>query len=294
MSSHIDDSVIDRIAGALSAEIVVTQDLRPIEQPHSVVLLPEGMTAMVLDHEHLRPHPAEKRGEFTVWRPGSFADYVARHASESTEVWVDDRAGTALAVLDGHAASEIVSEIAAGWGRHRATLKLRTTPSWDRVASALGRPLGQLELSEWLDVNRDLIVDPDADTLLSMIDNLTVTSAGRMSTIRRGPHATFVAFDEETKTTTGVAGVEPPAKFTAVVNPFEGVDYAARVEIRLSIAAKVGEPIRMTLTMPRHDEVISAATQAAVNGVVSALEALGNEVPIFYGKVDRHQPGRGQ
>jgi uncharacterized protein YfdQ (DUF2303 family) len=255
------DATLEELADAPGVSYVIGAGGRPV----------------VLDMSDLLEQPTEKRGRFTFDRPESFGRYVDRHAGPGTEVFVQRRAGTAVAIIDGHA------DDLPGHGRHVAELKLAHSAAWQRIMRAHhSGTMAQADFADWVDDVRDEVTSMQADQLLELIDNLHVTSSANQREVRSSGHNRQITYSEETIVKGGKSSVELPSKLELRSTVFDGLNVAYPVMVRLSVVAKPGEPTRFRFGIPRLVDIVEAATDAAIQ---VAEKELG-EVPVFAGQAE--------
>lgn len=170
--------------------------------------------------------------EFT--EPQGFVDYVKNHGKTGrVEIWADLPANSVVAVLDGHfrgAGGSGKQDETAGWGVHRASFKLQTSPEWLLWRAIDKLDIDQTKFAEFLDDNLQDVVEPDAATLMEMVSKLTVTTGVSFSsaiTLSSGETKLVYIEDQQQK-----GDLKLPRTITIGVSPFLGLP-AYRISARL-------------------------------------------------------------
>lgn len=213
------------------AEAAVVRDLAtnaaaaPLLSPGDVFLLSKtpNATREVVDLEHLLPAPRRVRGTVTFHEAGSLAAYVQLHDAQdgTASLWAEWRDGRITAVLNGNAGAGKP----LGWGDHRACLKLRTTPEWDRWLGRSGVMGDQTEFARHIERGALEIVDPDAATMLEIATTFEAHSTAafrQVANLQNG--ARQFRFEEEVEAKGGKGQIEVPGTFVVAIAPFEGTD----------------------------------------------------------------------
>lgn len=174
--------------------------------------------------------------EFTEHQ--GFIDYVKNHGTLGrVEIWANLPCHSVVAVLDGHlrrtGGEDTDSKkhgATAGWGVHRAYLRLQTSPEWKawRAIDKIDR--NQTEFAEFLDDNLQDVVEPNAATLMEMVSKLSVTTGVSFSsaiTLSSGETKLLYLEDQQQK-----GDLKLPRTITIGVSPFLGLP-AYRISARL-------------------------------------------------------------
>ena len=78
------------------------------------------------------------------------------------ELWADLTRFSIQAIIDGH----------GGWGRHRLTLAMRTTPEWDEWTAFAGQLHKQAEFAEFIEDHLSQVADPPGADLMAICQTL--------------------------------------------------------------------------------------------------------------------------
>jgi uncharacterized protein YfdQ (DUF2303 family) len=269
----------DTLISAIVAATDAGQEVRTVPGHDNLVYtIGAGGRPIIADLSALTDKPTAKRGNFTLTAPADFAAYVTAHTADGTAVFVEPRAGRAIAILDGHGTDP-------GHGNHTARMNLARTASWQRITRHTDGAINQEQFANWLDDIREEVRGIDTDELVDLIDNLHIFANASQKEVRATGHGKSLAFAEDVTIKAGKAGVELPNKITVESTVFDGVDKAWRFEIRLSVVASPGNPTKFRLSIPRLDDVLEAATAEAMAVVRDGI----GDVPIYAGSGSHDQ-----
>lgn len=167
MSNDINSSAAAIEAIAKMARSAEAKPIRDIVDGHPVVLFPGDRAYTSLEKNLAKP--MRIRAEVAVLDATSLVDYVKKHKVPGTQLFgsATQVGGEFSGVLDYHlsvaegmAMPEMVS--LARWGNHRVSLKLSTTPEWQRWLGNNGKDLGQTEFAVFIEDNAQDIVVPES------------------------------------------------------------------------------------------------------------------------------------
>jgi uncharacterized protein YfdQ (DUF2303 family) len=109
----------------------------------------------LINLESLLEHPLSMRGTMNTSRIDSFASYVGAHKTSMTAIFVDDKAMTAVAIID-HCEPDTQDETIPGWGRHKVVLKLEPVAAYKAIclsSPTIFNQIGFIDfLYDWEDV----------------------------------------------------------------------------------------------------------------------------------------------
>jgi uncharacterized protein YfdQ (DUF2303 family) len=201
--------------------------------------------------EYLDDEPRRKRASVLLYETASFIDYINRHKlSLQTHVFgkATELGGEFSAVLDYHKDEAAAGdEFRAAWGEHKATLKLETTPEWNRWIGYNGKLLTQEQFAEFIEDNLNDIIRPDGATVLEVAQGLQ----GRKNVaFKSGKNLRDGAITLEYVESIEVNGstsrrddmFRVPDKFTLGIVPFvgaHGVEIDARLRFRIGNDGKL-------------------------------------------------------
>lgn len=208
------------------------------------IVLSEGQRLDQVDLEGTLPFPLRKTGHPALHDAPSFVTYVDRHkTAEGSTLWAHLAPGSArvIAVLDDHETDRDRGGLvgAAGWGQHRATLHLASTPDWDLWLSHDGDLLDQEEFAEHVEQGAAVIRDPDPATMLEVAQTFHAkTGVDFKASARLDSGETQLRYEESTAARAGVTGsIAIPDIITLSLQPFENgpvYDLVARFRYRIN------------------------------------------------------------
>ena len=290
-------------------------ELEPTELYPGITLglVPPGYSPVIAD---VRPDqradetPDRRRGTAVLQELEPFTRYVNLHRdADATTVWTEHDAtftggdarpvGTITAILDDHAPSVLGStddDGRAGWGEHRATLALVTTPEWQHWLSRDGVMDHQVKLAEHIEDGIAEIRKPAAAELLDVIQTISVTrNVDFKSSSRTRDGQIQIAYVEDQDAKAGKRGdLTIPEKITLGLAAFPGgkpVELVARLRYRLSDGN-----LQIGYKLERPRDVLRQAVEHLHAELLDQLEADIQE-RVFRGKpipADRREGPRTQ
>ncbi len=231
-----------------------------------VVQLP-GVGSPVSLEKFLRV-PRRARATVAMMDVKSLAEYVLRYAGEGTVIFgtADERGGGFCAVLDYHRGVSADGAPLAGWAEHRAELKLRVTPEWERWLSRASKDLMQREFAEFLEDNAaDIVVPescstaPNSAVMLDVALTLQAKSEVQFSSAQRLQNGqTQLTYNEQITAQAGAEGkLQVPARFYLSVPPFVGAErYLVGARLRYRVT---GGKLTFKYELERPHKVVEAA-----------------------------------
>lgn len=248
---------------------------------HTYVVLPDGWRRASLDEaiEKLAPHPRRKRGKVQLTAPGSFIDYLGRHAQAgATTVYVNPDTGTFTGVIDDHSAGE------AGWAEHRAAYALKATRAWAAWQSLSTKMVGQEEFADFLEDRLGEIAEPDGAVLFDVVTNLRVnTHVAFRSAVQRSSGRVKLAYEEDGDQGGGKAGdIAIPETITVQCVAYEGMEevrVTARFRFRVGPSgAFFGYDLDEAIARVREEAVVATADRfaASLEGVLFVYGTRGS------------------
>ena len=265
------------VIAELAAKAVPVQELTTEGRTLVVGHGPNGpVTVVDIDHEKLGETPNQKRGQLALHTPASLADYAARHIDlDRTTIWGDLPAGKITVVLNDHSADR--ADDSAGWADHRAAVQLRRTPEWEAWTGIHEKPLGQVELAEFLEEHLLDVTDPDGSTLLDIVQTFQATSSARFKksvVLHSGEQQ--LTWEETIDASAGAGSTEIPRQLTIRISPWMGV---APVDITAAFRFRIRDG-RLTLSV-----VLRNLQQHSDQGVTAAAEDVADalELNCLYG-----------
>ncbi|EHN09447.1 hypothetical protein PAI11_37810 [Patulibacter medicamentivorans] len=255
MTTNAPDGLTDQAAAIREVRDLAYQatSREPVELADGVGLhlRPYGHDLVVTDvraPDDWAEHPLRRRGTATFDELEPFTRYVNTHhtdTSAATTVWThheagalgkDDRPiGTITGILDDHDGVNGT----AGWGEHRATLALRTTPEWRHWLSLDAKRVDQLALAEHLEDGIAEVIEPAAADLLDVVQTISVNRDVEFASSQRTTDGQIqFAYKEQQDAKAGNRGnLTIPERFKLAVAVFPGGDrvpLTARLRYRVS------------------------------------------------------------
>ncbi len=219
---------------------LVAESHKPIHftERKGVVVMPNG-SRIDLEDERFADTPKRQRASVDLYNAQSFVDYLNAHKRTSvTHVFgqATEAGGSFLAVVDYHE----IKNGPAGWGEHKVSLKLATTPEWSRWLGNNNKLLAQEPFAEFIEDNMADIVQPDGGILIDAVQFLQGTKnvsfkAGK--SLRNG--SMQIEYTEVIDAQAGTRRDDKttlPETLTVLLSPFVGVkptEIKARLRFRL-------------------------------------------------------------
>jgi uncharacterized protein YfdQ (DUF2303 family) len=267
------------VAAAIAAGVTLAEPSAVGDGLYSV-LVPAGARHELVDVndllERLELTPKRAKGTVAPQTVDDFARYVTRHDdTDRTTIWVDADGRAVTAVLNDHAGT--TSD--AGWGDHRAQLRLKLTPEWQRWASHDAAYLDQEAFAEHIELGLPEIVQPDAADMLEVAQHIEGTKSAEF----KGGHrlqsgAVAIEYVETVAARAGAKGdLEIPARFKLAIAPFLGeqpVELWARFRYRIR-----GDKLVLGYLLERPEDVI----RQSVDDIAQRLVATFGEQRVFVG-----------
>jgi uncharacterized protein YfdQ (DUF2303 family) len=258
------------------AELAVLAQTPKILDPNLIATVVRSASDVVevLDGEKYLPAPKARRGSVTLYTGGSLSDYVNRHKNEETVLYADVVARTITAVVNDHAGNAAIDGSYAGWADHRAELRLRHDPTWERWTRHDGQLMDQQSFAELIEVGFPDITAPPAADMLELAQTLqaTVKADFRSQTILANGQRQ-IAYEETSAAKAGAKGqLEIPASFNLALIPFEGsATYPVVANLRFRLTDGV---LRIGYVLQRPEDVLREAFADILSGIVSDTEVL--------------------
>lgn len=242
-------------------------------------VVPAGGKVHVVDvRDHLEHHlerPARKTGSFKVLDAASFVAYLGKHATDDTEVWVDDLGQRVVGVVNAHAAEQDL----AGHGDHTVTLAVAKTDAWQAWAQHDGRLLDQETFAELIETRAVDIVSPTSADMLELAQSFHATigvafeSSKLLSSGERQ-----LEYREQIDAKAGRAGnMTIPQVFKLALKPFEGgAVYGVTARFRYRIQ---GGTLRVGYQIERPEDVLREAFDSVTEAIREGVWA-----PVYRGR----------
>jgi uncharacterized protein YfdQ (DUF2303 family) len=193
----------------------------------------------VVKHVDLEPYlarPARKKGDVVLTDPESFTTYVIAHTDPGSRLYADLEQVQIVAVLNDDPNGE--ADEFAGWGDHRAYLKIKREPAWDRWRKNDGKLLSQSDFAEHLELSLPEIVDPPSADLVEIARTFTASTNTNFRSAQRLDNGEVQFRYEQTVTANAgqVGEIAIPQTFTIRLPLFMGgepLELTARLRYRL-------------------------------------------------------------
>ena len=207
--------------------------------------------------------PVRKSGQYAVTDPDDFLEYLAKHGSDRTELWGDDKTGRIRAVIDAHAS------LTPGHEQHTATLNLPYTRDWREWVERDGKTSGQVDFAEFIEDHLPNFVDPSGADMLELAQSFQATSKGDFASSQRLKSGeTELLYTETISASAGKKGsLAIPDTFGIGIQVYErGPAYKVEARFRYRIN---GGSLALGYRLTRIDDV----RRAAFDEVVERIEA---------------------
>lgn len=203
--------------------------------------------------------PTRKTGDFHFTETEGFCAYVDNHAMISrTTLWADRSKGLIQAILNGHC-QQGDPDGAAGWGDHRAILKLTPTKEWTEWLAISGKQLEQTAFAEFLEDHLLDVREPDAAELMEIATSISATTGTTFrQALRTSSGEVQFSYVEEVQGQAGRSGnLKIPTHIKLGITPWEGMSpYAVTARFRFRL--KSGG-LTLGVVLDRPDDVLKAA-----------------------------------
>ena len=226
----------------------------------------------------------------------SLANYWAKYADDSSELWADPARRTITAILDAHhpngggrlpLASGQDSSLQARWQQHRAIVQLQLSDVLKAWMAASNKALSQEEFGELIEDYVGYIADPPAADLKELVSDLEVVAHQEFKTgVRLKTGARRLQFTETVEGRTKEGSVEIPDTLTIKVPIWQGAHTATPITARLRFRANTPRAGQVALIYKLDGlrEILDGAFLAALDGLTEALaDGNDNTVVIYRG-----------
>lgn len=265
------------------AQAGVIRPLDPKASPLLSVTVPDGYARETIDLRSYLPTPDRAKGTVTLKTAAAFEAYVKRHDDEfATTVWVDPEKRELVAVLNDHVMDADLGQ-EAGWGDHRAVLRLDTTDAWKHWANSEmnGKLVDQDVFAEHIEDGAAEIVKPHHAELLEIVLTMEGHTSAEWKSHKRLKDGTvqLVYSEEATATAGGTGMLEIPDTFELLISPFRDEEPLA-VTAKLRYRVKAGK-LEIGYKLMRPDDVLKDAVDllAAQLGSVFGVGRVFQGVP---------------
>ncbi len=244
-----------------------------------IIVLPPGW--QVEDLSRFLEHPTRKKGTVTLQETRSFIDYVKRHKTSATAVYIDRKIQKVTAVLDDHDPEGAV----LGHSGHRdflAVLPITTSRQWRAWMAHNGGEKDHGALAQFIEDRLDDFTDPPGAEMMELMLSLEAkTSVSFRSGVRLDTGAFSFAYDEEVHGTAKAGALEIPSQFIIAIPVLAKEDPANLTKITVRLRYRLRDKVlAFTLLVRNHEEILEQAIDAWI-------EMIGKEtkVPMYVGSI---------
>lgn len=243
--------------------------------------IPPGWTIKEFDDEKLCSIPRRKVATVRLDSVNSFIEYVSRHGTDNTTVWVkaDYTAGKVelTAIVNDHGPDE--SSLDRDWRDHRAYYAPAFSEEWKRWKGNDKKPMSQAEFATFIGDNLADIAGGEqlpsgADMLRMALDFEAKQDMRFKSAIRLQSGGVDLSFVQQEDTGT-LEKMKLFDRFSVGIAVFWG-DSAYRVDARLRYRVREGK-LSFWYELIRADKVLEAAAVA----IVAKIGTATNRTPFF-------------
>lgn len=231
--------------------------------------------------------PRRKVAAPVVNRVETFVDYVLKHGDGRSEVWADARNSQVVAVIDAHDGAGHD----AGWGSHRATLKLEHTLGWETWTAHSGHLLSQVDFAELIEARTVDVLDPSGARMLEIAQSFHATTGVEFKAgSRLASGEVKFQYEETVSAKAGQNGdITIPDHFVLGLKPYiGGPTYRIKARLRYRVGAG---GLKIGYVLERPEDVLEAAFGDIIdvlqNGreesdALPAVEKLSQ--PVYFGR----------
>lgn len=233
-------------------------------------VIPAGAMHDVVDLERFLGNPRRKKGTVEFFTADSLSRYVKAHGDDRTAIYADVERPIVVAVLDGH-------HDEAGWGEHRAVLRLRPTAEWSRWMARNAKIGSQTEFAEHIEDCLADIVEPSGAEMLELAQHFQATTkvAFRSAKVLTDGQRQLL-YEETIDARAGMKGqLTIPSTFSIAVAPFEGAP-TYKVTARLRYRMREGT-LNIGYVLDRPDKV----QRSVVDDVLVEIEDTTGRQPFL-------------
>ncbi|AYG02395.1 YfdQ family protein [Gryllotalpicola protaetiae] len=225
----------------------------------------------IIDTDAYAEHPRWGQYSRTVRDARSFVAYMAKHANQASEIWVDSESAEVVGIVDAPAGNRKDE----GWERHVIRLKLRTTKAWDAWAAFDRQLQMQVAFADFIEEHAADVEEPPSARLLEIAQTFQAkTNVDFESGTRLDSGQTRLEYKETVTAKAGQRGnLDIPSEITLVLRPYvDGPAY--RVPARLRYRLR-GSALSLGIVIDRPQEILDGAFE----DVVTAIREGRHDVP---------------
>jgi len=277
----MDHPISNNLAETLARELKQPFEIASDEPAHvRRIALPPGWTVQEIDDEKLLEHPRRKVATVRMEYPDSFIDYVVRHATCYTTLWVqaDYPQGKVdvIAILNDHGSTYDEGN----WRDHRASYVPKFSEEWRRWKDHDKKPMSQAEFATFIEDNLADIASGEqlpsgADMLRMALDFEAKQDLRFKSALRLQSGGVDLSFVQQEDTGT-LEKMKLFDRFSIGIAVFRGDD-SYRVDARLRYRVREGK-LSFWYELIRVDKVLEAAAKTILDKIGEATDR-----PLFFG-----------
>lgn len=222
------------------------------------------------------PTPPRKTGLYQFTDPAGLVNYLNKHATPDTEIYAAVSQGTITAVINAHE-TYLSDGGQAGWGDHRAVLKLRSTQDWIDWVGGDRKWLKQDDFAEFVEAHLPNFLEPDGATVLELAQEFRARKSVRFdSSSRVKSGETRITWHEEIEAKAGKGSIDIPDTIAIALQPYERgevVGLTARLRYRINEGT-----LALGWVLDRPDDVLRAVFDNVVEEV-----STGSGIEVWHG-----------
>lgn len=217
--------------------------------------------------EESKATPNRVTGFQEVHNPESFIAWLAKHGTDTSEVWADITRTTITGIVNASAGAGKPY----GWHDYGVRYQIRKTPGWAAWLAKDGQMLKQEDFAEHIEDRLIDIVDPPAATMLELAQSFQAARSGRFEAAKRLSNGqTTLEWRETIDATAGSANRIPiPDTFDIALQAFEGSG-VYRVTARLRYRIQQGG-LLMGYKLNRPEDILRRGFQDVVDAVTAEV-----------------------
>jgi len=272
MSEYDHETILGAGAALGTVKIVRPDDSGPSEQ---FLIIPDGYRAEKVDIEKLLNTPMRNKGSVSVATVDSFLLFVERELIYGTTVCFANLDKSTFTVIFNYSGGGNL----AGWSDRCVSVCLKKTTSFPRWILKDRAQMDQLTFADFIEENMADISEPDAATVIEMIQQLKVhRKAEFISVVDPRTGFTNLTFNEQTSGETLKGNIEFCGRFVLGIAPFRGSD-KYRIDAALRFNINEANKLRVFYSLINADLVEEHAFDAQREKVLVKMQELG--VPVF-------------
>lgn len=231
-----------------------------------IVIKGEDGAERIESLEHLLANPTRKKGTINFADAASFTTYIAKHKTESTELFGTLSHGSFTAVIDHH------STTTAGWGQHEAKYNCPQSREWQVWTQDNKAQMKQEQFAQFIEDNLLDIIEPASADMLEISRSLEAKKKVNFkSGIRLSNGEQQIAYEESIEGSTSKNNLTIPESFFIAIPVLTGGE-PYRIEARLRYRISDSAQLTMWYDLVRPHKSFEDAVQAAWEQVETATE----------------------